>query len=430
MSRLMRIAPTPSGEERRHGGPTLRLARSPAIASALSPLAVVAPVDTGRRSAAWAAPACPCPRIFEGHRDDLHVVDDVGPGRAVHQRDFGPPRPPRLPRARLPRRIGHVPRLVRAAWHSAWSASPASRPCSERPGGCSKTGGWRHPAAHRRARAAALPDRRPGARRDRRRLRYPAHQPPIRSPPRPDLGVSPLAEANAVLETQTRPSLAAHITRGTAQDSPQSRPAVRAAVRACPIDMPLAEGGNDDDHSHAYVRLAPRIHSTVIRLKRRNPIRWMWDSVHVENLDRTDLLQVSCVAPSPELAVRVRRPRPGRSSGDSATGGVRNWTSGCRGRKAFGGMPNIESLCCKVEAYEADETYPTRGVHETARNHFRGARTSLHHPDPESITRSRSARSTMASPSGMSSRAATAIASPTRARPSALTPRRRPGFTA
>jgi transposase len=60
------------------------------------------------------------------------------------------------------------------------------------------------------------------------------------------------------------------VTRGPGQDSPQFRPAARAAAKACPIDTLLADGGYDAEHNHAYARLTLKIRSTVIRLNRRN----------------------------------------------------------------------------------------------------------------------------------------------------------------
>lgn len=49
----------------------------------------------------------------------------------------------------------------------------------------------------------------------------------------------------------------------------------------------------------------PGIVKGLADLGQNDPVRWLSDSVRVENLARTSFLQVSCVAQNPELAVRV-----------------------------------------------------------------------------------------------------------------------------
>jgi hypothetical protein len=74
----------------------------------------------------------------------------------------------------------------------------------------------------------------------------------------------------AVLETRSHPSLSAHVGRGPSQDSPQFRPAAKAAADRCAIDTLLGDGAFDAEHNHAYAREGSGIRSTVIPLNRRN----------------------------------------------------------------------------------------------------------------------------------------------------------------
>src|SRR5262249_22156311 len=73
----------------------------------------------------------------------------------------------------------------------------------------------------------------------------------------------------AVLETCSHLFLSAHVSRGPSQDSPQFRPAVRAAAGCSPIDTLLADGAFDAEHNHALARERLGIRSTLIPLNRR-----------------------------------------------------------------------------------------------------------------------------------------------------------------
>jgi hypothetical protein len=64
--------------------------------------------------------------------------------------------------------------------------------------------------------------------------------------------------------------LSAHVTRGPSQDSPQFRPAARAAQARCPLDTLLGDTAYDAEHNHAYGRERLGIRSTVFPLNRRN----------------------------------------------------------------------------------------------------------------------------------------------------------------
>jgi hypothetical protein len=74
----------------------------------------------------------------------------------------------------------------------------------------------------------------------------------------------------AVQDTATHLSLSAHVTRGPSQDSPQYKPAVRAAHARCPIDTLLGDAAYDAEHNHAFGRDRLGIRSTVFPLNRRN----------------------------------------------------------------------------------------------------------------------------------------------------------------
>jgi hypothetical protein len=73
----------------------------------------------------------------------------------------------------------------------------------------------------------------------------------------------------AVLDTATHLVLAAHVRRGPTQDSPQFKPAVRAACGRLPLDTLLGDAGYDAEHNHALGRDRLGIRSTVSALNRR-----------------------------------------------------------------------------------------------------------------------------------------------------------------
>jgi len=77
-------------------------------------------------------------------------------------------------------------------------------------------------------------------------------------------------ELTAALETR---SLAARVSRGPSQNSPQFRPAAKAAASRGPIDTLPADGAFDAEHNYAYARDRLGIRSTAIPLNRRNPSR-------------------------------------------------------------------------------------------------------------------------------------------------------------
>ncbi len=72
----------------------------------------------------------------------------------------------------------------------------------------------------------------------------------------------------AVLEAGSHLFLAARVTRGPGQDSPQFRPAARASAKACPIDTLLGDGGYDAEHDHAYCRGPLGIRRALFRRNR------------------------------------------------------------------------------------------------------------------------------------------------------------------
>src|SRR5512135_386658 len=74
----------------------------------------------------------------------------------------------------------------------------------------------------------------------------------------------------AVLETRSHLFLAAHVSHGPSQDSPQFRPTVRAACGRCPVDTLLGDGAFDAEHNHALARQRLGVRSTVFPLNRRN----------------------------------------------------------------------------------------------------------------------------------------------------------------
>jgi hypothetical protein len=73
-----------------------------------------------------------------------------------------------------------------------------------------------------------------------------------------------------VLETASHLFLSAHVSKGPSQDSPQFRPAARAACARCPLDTLLGDAGYDAEHNHAYARGRLKVRSTVFPLNRRN----------------------------------------------------------------------------------------------------------------------------------------------------------------
>ena len=72
-----------------------------------------------------------------------------------------------------------------------------------------------------------------------------------------------------MLETASHLFLAADVSRGPSQDSPQFKPAARAAARRCPLDTLLGDAGYDAEHNHAYGRKRLKVRSTVFALNRR-----------------------------------------------------------------------------------------------------------------------------------------------------------------
>ena len=74
----------------------------------------------------------------------------------------------------------------------------------------------------------------------------------------------------AVLETRSHLFLSARVSRGPSQDSPQFRPAAKAAAGHGPIDTMLGDGAFDAEHNHAFARQHLGIRATVIPLNRRN----------------------------------------------------------------------------------------------------------------------------------------------------------------
>jgi Transposase DDE domain len=74
----------------------------------------------------------------------------------------------------------------------------------------------------------------------------------------------------AVLEARSHLFLSAHVSRGPSQDSPQFKPAARAACGRCPVDTLLGDTGYDAEHNHAYARERLKVRSTVMPLNRRN----------------------------------------------------------------------------------------------------------------------------------------------------------------
>jgi hypothetical protein len=74
----------------------------------------------------------------------------------------------------------------------------------------------------------------------------------------------------AVADTGSHLFLSAHVSRGPSQDSPQFKPAARAAQARCPLDTLLGDTAYDAEHNHAFGRDRLGIRSTVFPLNRRN----------------------------------------------------------------------------------------------------------------------------------------------------------------
>ncbi len=73
-----------------------------------------------------------------------------------------------------------------------------------------------------------------------------------------------------MLETASHFLLSAHVSQGPSQDSPQFKPAARAAAGRCTLDTLLGDSGYDAEHNHAYGRGRLKVRSTVFPLNRRN----------------------------------------------------------------------------------------------------------------------------------------------------------------
>lgn len=74
----------------------------------------------------------------------------------------------------------------------------------------------------------------------------------------------------ALLEIRSHLFLSAHVSRGPSQDSPQFKPAARAAAARCPLDTLLGDMAYDAEPNHSYGRQRLKIRSTVFPLNRRN----------------------------------------------------------------------------------------------------------------------------------------------------------------
>ena len=74
----------------------------------------------------------------------------------------------------------------------------------------------------------------------------------------------------AVLDTRSHFFLSGHVSKGPSQDSPQFKPATRAACGRCPLDTLLGDTGYDAEHNHAYGRQRLKIRVTLFPLNRRN----------------------------------------------------------------------------------------------------------------------------------------------------------------
>jgi hypothetical protein len=129
--------------------------------------------------------------------------------------------------------------------------------------------GRRPPHGGRRGRPRPDPAQAPGGDR-RHRVRGPPRQPVLRPPGREAAPPSVVAEADGRPGHGPHLFLSAHVTRGPSQDSPQLKPAARAAVARCPLDTLLGDTAYDAEHNHALCRDRLGIRSTVFPLNRRN----------------------------------------------------------------------------------------------------------------------------------------------------------------
>lgn len=73
-----------------------------------------------------------------------------------------------------------------------------------------------------------------------------------------------------MLETTSHLFLSAHVNQGPSADSPQFKPAVRAAQQRCALDTLLGDTAYDAEPNHAFGRDELRIRSTLFPLNRRS----------------------------------------------------------------------------------------------------------------------------------------------------------------
>src|SRR6516165_8891176 len=211
------------------------------------------------------------------HRQDraVAVLLQVLPSRLHPAPALRPAHPPRVPQDRLSRPGGDPPRLGRVARNPGPDEGP--RPFHHPEGGR---------AAPRKkgvdallgqtvaeARARRLIGAKPRAAIDatgfetRHVSRYFAWR-SQRSNKRRRQRAWP--KLTAVLETRSHLFLAAQVSRGPSQDSPQFKPTVRAACRRCAVDTLLGDGAFDAEHNHVLARQRLGIRATVFPLNRRN----------------------------------------------------------------------------------------------------------------------------------------------------------------
>jgi hypothetical protein len=74
----------------------------------------------------------------------------------------------------------------------------------------------------------------------------------------------------AVVEIHSHLYLSCYVSKGPSQDSPQLRPAVRAAQARCRLDTLLGDSGYDGEHQHAWCRQKQGVRLTLFALNRRN----------------------------------------------------------------------------------------------------------------------------------------------------------------
>src|SRR5512143_1563424 len=206
---------------------------------------------------------------------------EVLPARLHPAPALRPADAPRVPQGRLPRPGADPPRVARVARYLAADEDPRSFDDAE----------GRRAAAHKRG-VDALPAQTVGAARDRGLI-----------PEKPRAAIDATGyetrhvsryfswrskrsgkrrrqrswpKLTAVLEARSHFFLSARVSRGPSQDSPQFRPAVRAAAGRCPIDTLLGDGAFDAEHNHALARERLGVRSTVIPLNRRNNSGRKW----------------------------------------------------------------------------------------------------------------------------------------------------------